>query len=58
MCLCGMCSLAACMGRPCNKTYDALPIWAQGLVSLIFVGIPCLILTFFVAYVLNKAYYG
>jgi len=58
MCLCGMCSLVTYMCRPVNRTYEALPIWAQGLVSFIFVGIPCLVLTFFVAYFLNKAFYG
>ena len=50
--------MAACLCRPCNKTYDALPIWAQGLISFIFIGIPFFVLTFFVVYTLNKAYYG
>ena len=40
------------------RSYDALLLWAQGLVSFIFVGVPCLVLAFFVAYFLNQAYYG
>ena len=39
--LCGLCSIITCMCRPVKKKYDELPLWAQCLVSFIFVGIPC-----------------
>ena len=40
------------------RSYEALPLWAQGLFSFIFVGVPLFVLAFFVAYFLNQAYYG
>ena len=46
------------MCRPVNKKYDELPLWAQCLVSFVFVVIPILAATFAVAYFLNRLYYG
>ena len=56
--LCGLCSIVTCMCRPVMRQYDALPLWAQCVFSFTFVGIPLLVLAFFVAYFLNQAYYG
>ena len=56
--LCGLCSIITCMCRPVNKKYDELPLWAQCLVSFVFVGIPVLVATFVVAYFLDRFYYG
>ena len=40
------------------KKYDTLPLWAQCLVSFVFVGILLLAAAFCVAYFGNQFYYG
>ena len=40
------------------RKYDTLPLWAQCLVSFVFVGLPLLAAAFFVAYIGTQFYYG
>ena len=40
------------------QKYDTLPLWAQCLVSFVFVGVPMIAAAFFVAHFLTKFYYG
>lgn len=56
--LCGLCSIVTCLCRPVMRKYDTLPLWAQCLVSFVFVGIPLLAAAFCVAYFGTQFYYG